>query len=266
MEERKGYIASLTTVDPLSIPFRSFLLSTKGVACNARESCVMRRGRVHHPSPPLPPSPPNRGEEEESVPIRKIHRFGPRPTDPRCCLDRNASFLPPPLSQQKGLGLRREGGWNLRGGEMMSPQGMANLMTADWLCMGYMNGWPLLPSAILFPRLLASLESPANFAPIVLPLPSISSSPLLERVKISGMEHRSISIFFENRCNYARSDFSPCKKKKIILKIYLEEEISEFKFLFFFSRSCNSVSSNIFFGMVDRVCKGRWEGSMEREV
>ena len=24
--------------------------------------------------------------------------------------------------------------------EMMSPQGMANLMTADWLCMGYMNG------------------------------------------------------------------------------------------------------------------------------
>lgn len=96
MEERKGYIASLTTVDPLSIPFRSFLLSTKGVACNARESCVMRRGRVHHPSPPLPPSPPNRGEEEESVPIRKIHRFGPRPTDPRCCLDRNASFLPPP--------------------------------------------------------------------------------------------------------------------------------------------------------------------------
>lgn len=117
---------------------------------------------------------------------------------------------------------------------MMSPQGMANLMTADWLCMGYMNGWPLLPSAILFPRLLASLESPANFAPIVLPLPSISSSPLLERVKkISGMEHRSISIFFENRCNYARSDFSPCKKKKIILKIYLEEEISEFKFLSF---------------------------------
>lgn len=233
MEERKGYIASLTTVDPLSIPFRSFLLSTKGVACNARESCVMRRGRVHHPSPPVPPSPPNRGEEEESVPIRKIHRFGPRPTDPRCCLDRNASFLPPPLSQQKGLGLRREGGWNLRGGEMMSPQGMANLMTADWLCMGYMNGWPLLPSAILFPRLLASLESPANFAPIVLPLPSISSSPLLERVKISGMEHRSISIFFENRCNYARSDFSPCKKKKIILKIYLEEEISKFKFLSF---------------------------------
>lgn len=60
---------------------------------------------------------------------------------------------------------------------MMSPQGMANLMTADWLCMGYMNGWPLLPSAILFPRLLASLESPANFAPIVLPLPSPQSPP-----------------------------------------------------------------------------------------
>lgn len=166
-------------------------------------------------APPLPscsplPAQSRRGRRVGPDP-KNSDRFGPRPTDPRCCLDRNASFLSPPLSQQKGLGLRREGGWNLRGGEMMSPQGMANLMTADWLCMGYMNGWPLLPSAILFPRLLASLESPANFAPIVLPL---SSSPLLERVKISGMEHRSISIFFENRCNYARSDFSPCKKKK----------------------------------------------------
>lgn len=36
---------------------------------------------------------------------------------------------------------------------MMSPQGMANLMTADWLCMGYMNGWPTdsLPTSPLEP-------------------------------------------------------------------------------------------------------------------
>lgn len=154
---------------------------------------------------------------------RRGRRVGPDPKNSSIRSASNGSKMlprskcilsPPPAFATKGVRFA-EGGWNLRGGEMMSPQGMANLMTADWLCMGYMNGWPLLPSAILFPRLLASLESPANFAPIVLPLPSISSSPLLERVKkISGTEHRSISIFFENRCNYARSDFSPCKKKK----------------------------------------------------
>lgn len=127
-----------------------------------------RATRVSHAScgvdacttPPLP-LPPNRAEEEE-IPIRKIHRSAERskmlsttndsiewremrlsPLSEGVLLDKGVRFA-------EGEGRRRE---------MMSPQGMANLMTADWLCMGYTNGWPLLPQAIPFPRLLACLES-----------------------------------------------------------------------------------------------------------
>lgn len=50
------------------IPFPSrfaYSSCTKGVACNARESCVMRRGRVHDPSPPSPPQSSRGGRDPD---------------------------------------------------------------------------------------------------------------------------------------------------------------------------------------------------------
>lgn len=127
-----------------------------------------RATRVSHAScgvdacttPPLP-LPPIEQRRKRS----RSEKFIDPPRDPRCCPrrmirssgGRDASLpafgrvlLDKGVRFAEGEGRRRE---------MMSPQGMANLMTADWLCMGYTNGWPLLPRAIPFPRLLACLES-----------------------------------------------------------------------------------------------------------
>lgn len=132
----------------------------------------MRRGRVHDPSSPISSRPSHpRFLSSPPPPLPNLSPFlqigGRGRRDPRSQSEKFISNLEPRSKMsstiRRGMtrswremrlslllegalldkGVRFAGGGRRR--EMMSPQGMANLMTADWLCMGYMNGWPLLP-------------------------------------------------------------------------------------------------------------------------